>query len=60
MATNQQIIEMALRLGPTRTARELGISTRWVYTLLARWRRHGDKAYQPRSKRPHTTSGATD
>ena len=40
MATNKHIIDMARRLGPTRTARLLRISTRWVYTLLARWRRH--------------------
>ena len=60
MATNQQIIDMALRLGPTRTAQELNISTRWVYTLLARWRRHGELAYQPRSKRPLTNTATTD
>lgn len=60
MATNRQIITLALSpLGPRGTADKLGISRRWVYTLLARYRDEGEAAYQPRSKAPHHRPGTT-
>lgn len=60
MATNRQIITMALsELGPAGTAAHLGLSTRWVYRLLARYRDEGEAAFTPRSKRPHTSPTAT-
>ena len=36
-------------------AREYGVSRSWVTRLVARWRVEGDAAYQPRSRRPHTS-----
>lgn len=34
---------------------EYSVSRSWVYELLARYREHGDEAFEPRSKRPHTS-----
>lgn len=60
MATNEQIIRMALSgIGVEATARELDLSVRWVRTLVARYRAEGEHAFQPRSKRPHTSPNAT-
>ncbi|KQW53791.1 transposase [Nocardioides sp. Root1257] len=36
-----------------------GVSRSWVYELLARYRDEGEAAYEPRSKAPKTTPGAT-
>ena len=38
---------------------DYGVSRSWVYELLARYRDEGEAAFEPRSKRPHTTPGAT-
>jgi len=38
---------------------DYGVSRSWVYELLARYRAEGEAAFEPRSKRPHTTPGAT-
>lgn len=60
MATNRQIIMLALSpLGPRATAVKLGISPRWVYTLLARYRAEGEAAFEPRSKRPLSSPAST-
>lgn len=60
MATNRQIITMALSgLGPTETARRLGISPRWVLALLARHRAEGEAAFEPRSRRPRSRPNQT-
>lgn len=34
------------------------VSRSWIYELLARYRREGDAAFQPRSRRPHTSPNA--
>lgn len=60
MATNRQIITMAQSsLGPSGTADKLGISTRWVQKLLARYRLEGDAAFEPRSTSPAIRPNAT-
>lgn len=39
-------------------ARTYGVSKGWVSKLMARWRREGDAAFEPRSRAPHTRSTA--
>jgi transposase len=34
---------------------DYGVSRSWVYELLARYRTEGEAAFEPRSRRPHTT-----
>jgi transposase len=36
-----------------------GVSRSWLYELLARYRAEGDAAVEPRSRRPHSSPGAT-
>ena len=38
---------------------DYGVSKSWVYELLARYRDEGDAAFEPRSRRPHTSPNAT-
>jgi transposase InsO family protein len=38
---------------------DYGVSKSWVYELLARYRTEGEAAFEPRSKRPHTSPHAT-
>jgi transposase InsO family protein len=38
---------------------DYGVSRSWVYELLARYRDEGASAFEPRSKRPHTTPTET-
>jgi transposase len=35
-----------------------GVSTSWLYELLARYRREGDTVFEPRSRRPQTSPTA--
>src|SRR3954454_15147073 len=46
-----------------RTAAEViaayGVSRSWLYELLARYRAEGDAAFEPRSRRPHSSPRAT-
>jgi transposase InsO family protein len=37
-----------------------GVSRSWLYELLARYRDEGETAFEPKSRRPHTSPGATD
>lgn len=39
-------------------ARTYGVSKGWVSKLLARWRREGEAALEPRSRRPHSNPNA--
>jgi transposase InsO family protein len=39
-------------------AKAYGVSRSWVYELVARWRREGDAAFEPRSRRPTTSPTA--
>jgi len=38
---------------------DYGVSRSWVYELLARYQTEGDAAFEPRSRRPHTSPNAT-
>jgi len=40
-------------------ARDYGVSRRWVQVLVARYRAEGDAAFEPRSRRPHTSPQRT-
>ena len=40
-------------------AASYGVSRSWIYELLARHRDEGETAFEPRSRRPHTSPGAT-
>jgi transposase InsO family protein len=42
----------------TEVTQAYGVSRSWVYELVARYRTEGDAAYEPRSRRPHTTPTA--
>ena len=44
---------------PAEVAKTYGVSTSWLYELLARHRDEGDAAFEPRSRRPKTTPNAT-
>ncbi len=44
---------------PAEVAATYGVSTSWLYELLARHRDEGDAAFEPRSRRPKTTPNAT-
>lgn len=41
-------------------AREYQVSKGWVSKLVTRYRTEGDTAFEPRSRRPHTSPGALD
>ena len=45
--------------GVREVARSYGVSPGWVSKLVARYREEGDAAFEPRSRRPHTTPTAT-
>ena len=36
-------------------AREYGVSQGWISRLVARYHREGEAAFEPRSRRPHTS-----
>lgn len=36
------------------------VARSWIYELLARYRTEGEAAFEPRSRRPKTSPGATD
>jgi transposase InsO family protein len=40
-------------------AREYHVSKGWVSKLVARWRAEGDTAFEPRSRRPHSSPNET-
>lgn len=44
---------------PAEVAKTYGMSTSWLYELLARHRAEGDAAFEPRSRRPKTSPNAT-
>ena len=41
-------------------ARSYGVSQPWVSRLVARYRAEGEAAFEPRSRRPHSSPSATD
>ena len=44
---------------PAEVAATYGVARSWVYELVARYRAEGDAAFEPRSRRPHTSPRAT-
>ncbi len=40
-------------------AASYGVSTSWLYELLARYRREGEAVFEPRSRRPRSNPNAT-
>lgn len=44
---------------PAEVASRYGVHRAWVYKLKARYEAEGDAALEPRSRRPHTSPGAT-
>jgi len=44
---------------PAEVVAAYGVSRSWLYELLARYRAEGDAAFQPRSRRPRSSPGAT-
>lgn len=44
---------------PAEAVAAYGVSRSWVYELLARYRAEGEAAFEPRSRRPHRSPGAT-
>ncbi|BAU33487.1 helix-turn-helix domain-containing protein [Microcella alkaliphila] len=47
-------------LSQAEAARRYNASPGWVSKLIARWRTEGDKALEPRSRKPRTTPNAID
>lgn len=41
-------------------ARTYGVSQGWISRLMARYREEGEAAFEPRSRRPHSSPNATD
>ena len=46
-------------LSQAEAARLYGVSRGWVSKLMARYRAEGEEAFEPRSRRPHTSPNAT-
>ena len=44
---------------PAEVVAAYGVSRSWLYELLARYRAEGDAAFEPRSRRPHSSPRAT-
>jgi transposase InsO family protein len=44
---------------PAEVVAAYGVSRSWLYELLARYRAEGEAAFEPRSRRPHSSSGST-
>jgi transposase InsO family protein len=44
---------------PAEVAAAYGVSRSWVYELVARYRAEGEAAFEPRSRRPHSSPSAT-
>src|SRR5215203_4317448 len=62
MPMAQLIITAVTVEGRTKTevARDYGVSRYWVQQLVQRYEREGPSAFQPRSRRPHSSPHAVD
>ena len=59
-STRLLITAMVVENRPVReVAATYGVSTSWLYELLARYRREGEAVFEPRSRRPKTNPNAT-
>lgn len=60
MSTRKLVITAVLAgSSQSEAARRYGVSQGWVSRLMARYATEGDAAFEPRSRRPHTTPAAT-
>ncbi len=53
--SQSQVIILSLLhdgLSPTQASRRFGVSRKWIYQLIARYRAGGLEALEPRSRRP--------
>src|SRR5215204_3250013 len=59
--SKQRLVITAVLSGQSQSAaaRRYGVSQGWVSKLMARYRLEGDAAFEPHSKRPKTSPGAT-
>jgi transposase InsO family protein/transposase-like protein len=59
--SKRRLVITAVLTGDTQSevARRYGVSQGWVSRLMARHRLEGEAAFEPRSRRPHSTSTAT-
>jgi transposase InsO family protein len=59
-STRLLITALVVENRPVReVAATYGVSTSWLYELLARYRREGDAVFEPRSRRPASNPNAT-
>jgi transposase InsO family protein len=59
--SKSQVIILSLLhegLTPTQTAKRFGVSRKWIYQLLARYKAGGLHALEPQSRRPHSNPRA--
>lgn len=59
--SKSQVIVLSIlheHLTPTQAARRFGVSRKWIYQLLARYKAGGLEALQPLSRRPHSNARA--
>jgi transposase InsO family protein len=62
MSSKARLVITAIEVegrSPAEVCAAYGVSRSWVYELLARYRAEGDTAFEPRSRRPHTSPQAT-
>ena len=45
---------------PAEVAARYGVNRSWVYKLKTRYEADGEAAFEPRSRRPHTSPGALE
>ncbi len=60
MAKRRLVITAVLAgTSQSEVARTYGVSQGWISKLMARYRTEGEAVFEPRSRRPHTSPGAT-
>jgi len=59
--SKRRLVVTAVLAGSTQSqvARTYGVSQGWISRLMARYRAEGEAAFEPRSRRPHTTPTTT-
>ena len=59
--SKRRLVIVAVLAGSTQSevARTYGVTQGWVSRLMARYREEGEAAYEPRSRRPHSSPNAT-
>jgi transposase len=59
--SKRRLVVTAVLAGSSQSqaARDHGVSQGWISRVMARYHLEGEAAFQPRSRRPHTTPTAT-